>query len=185
MKKSYIFGMALIALVFASCGSEKRVVSGEINQNNKRELSQTLGLDQKTPCADEANDDGSYYRALGIGSHYSMGFCREVATRDARSIMTKKMMDIKNKISNCSLYDVSLKEYTANIDIPYYANNGCESMIRTTNGYTAYITLEVAKEDVKNSIINELNTISKEIDLGIDFNEDKFVNYLNEIMDIK
>ena len=51
--------------------------------------------------------------------------------------------------------------------------------------YCGYVAMEMSKDNIKNNIINELNRISKEQNLGIDFSEEKFVNYMNTIMDIK
>ena len=67
----------VIAFAFASCGSEKKVVTQGPQQQLKQE--ETRITDQpmhvqpiNIPCKEESKDDEQYYRALGIGEVFDM-----------------------------------------------------------------------------------------------------------------
>ena len=176
----------IIAIVFASCGSKKGIVNSQSSQGEKN----TDQIDNEEilfiPCRDESQDDNNYYRVLGVGQNMTMDNSRMSASFDAKMLLMDKLSTLKNRISSCSIYNINISEYVNDIKFSYYADNGCESMTRTPQGvYKTYITLEVSKGDIKNNIIDELNRISKDQNLDIDFSEEKFVNYLDDIMGIK
>lgn len=177
VKKNYIFGMVMI-IAFASCGSKKTMVQNKMLEPpiNNRPI----------PCYDEAKDDGQYYRALGTGRHRVMQFSRSVATLDAEQQLMAKLSDIKQKLSDNAEYGNIIREFADQLNISYdYANRVCEKMTSGKDqAYTAYVVLEVSKEEIRQSIIYDLNRISNQQQLGIDFNEEDFVKYLNEIMEI-
>lgn len=177
----------VIALAFASCGSEKKMTNG---QNHEQAIKNSTTQDIKVdiPCQKEAINDGEYYRALGIGRSLTMQNSRHVASRYAFAELNNTYTDIIRQISNCTLYDnVNLKEIL--VDFPINTpsgNTACESMTQDESGhFISYMTIEVKKIDIRNNIINELIWISKNKNLGIDFSEEKFVNYINKIMDIR
>lgn len=131
------------------------------------------------PCYHEAVSDANYYRELGIGEHKTRAASINIATQNAQSLLMERINILKQKAINCSMYNISLKEYSDQISFYFDTNITCQEVSIDTDGfYNSYIVIEVSKEDVVNNIINELNRISKEHNLGIDFREEKFVNYL-------
>lgn len=169
----------IIAMAFASCGSEKMIIN---NDSQQQQSSHILYI----PCSEYAHDDSLYYRALGIGKNMDFNFCIQAADMNARSIVMKNFSDVKVELSNCSLYNIDLKEYTNQIHLYFTMNNVCQDYLMLDDGcYQGYVVLEVSKIEIKDSIIEELNKISNEYNLGIDFSEEKFIHYLNEMMSIK
>lgn len=188
MKKLHLLGFIIITILFASCGSEKEICTTQVQEEPKSGLlppSVPLPL-PAIPCYEEARGDADYFRELGIGEHFTKQGCISLAIKNAQSLLNERLSNIKQKAVNCSIYNINLKDYSDQINFYVDADNVCQSvLIDERGGYHGYVVLEVSKKDVMNNIINELNRISKEQNLGIDFSEEKFVNYMNTIMDIK
>ena len=185
-------GIIVLTLAFASCGSEKKVVTQEPQQQQLQQ-EKTQISDMRThlqpiniPCKEESKDDKQYYRALGIGEMVNMSMCIQAASRNAQMQLFRKISNLKNTLSSCTLYVINLHDYIDKINDYIDADITCQEITMTESGhYCGYVVMEVSKENIKNNIINELNRISKEQNLGIDFSEDKFVNYINETMNTK
>lgn len=189
----------VIALAFASCGSEKKVVTQEpqqqqtiqqpaqVQQPTQQQSEQSL---PETPPCGDYYDDGEYIRVGGVGTNINPNFAKSFATDNAKKEMNERVFNIIQTISNCDLYDINFEDISQKLQ-----QNGiltppgsvvCVMHDRQETGhYTYYVTMQFSKETTKVNIIGELNTIAKEQNLGIDFNEEKFVNYMNKIMDIK
>lgn len=169
----------VIALALASCGSEKKTVSNKSSQSPSN-------LHLCIPCSEIARDDAEHYRILGIGDGRDKNSCIRTAIDNAQQIMHKKIINVKKRACQCSLYDKNLNEYSNTIEIYNDISIICQEIEQDISGlYHGYVTIEVAKKEIKHGIINELNRISIEQNLGIDFREEKFVNYMDEIMSIE
>ena len=104
--------------------------------------------------------------------------------------MNERVFNIIQTISNCDLYDISFEDIASKLQqngilTPPGSVVCVRQEIRATGHYTYYVTLQFSKETTRVIITGALNKIANEQNLGIDFNEEKFLNYMNTIMDIK
>lgn len=190
MKNLYLLGFIIITIFFASCGSEKTVVSQEPQQPITQQpvKQQPIRESVVIPCKNEAKSDKDYFRLLGTGTSIRMEDAMRVALYDAKNKLQNTTDNLLIEISRCSLYDINLGDYIKDMSshIYYDMNVVCDdTYVEATGHYHSYCAIEVSKKQIKTCIINDLNKLSKDNDLGIDFNEDIFVNYLNNIMNIE
>lgn len=106
MKKTYIFGMAMIiALAFASCGSEKKMTTQQPQQPTyQQQVQKQQAPQQQTAtsqtsarqpivydevklnhCQEKALEESNNFRALGIYVSYDQGNALKQATAEART----------------------------------------------------------------------------------------------------
>lgn len=193
MKKLHLLGFIIITILFASCGTEKKGATQEQQQqiNNPQPLLlQSQPLPAPAPCEDYYYDDNEYIRVLGIGTHPHQTYAKSFATDNAKREMYERVFNIIQTISNCDLYDINFKDISQKLQqdgmITPEGNVICVMReMQPTGNYIYYVAMQFSKENTKLNIIGGLNKISKEQNLGIDFSEEKFVNYMNTIMDIE
>lgn len=175
MNRWHGYGILIVfALAFVGCGSGKALI----------EDVQPIEL----PCQAAALDDAGHYRVFGMGSFFSKDRVRSVALQDARTAMQRKISDLCGKVAEYSLYNdsiVDVRMVLRSISTDYDASMVCSSVVETNGKYTEYVALEVSKETLRNNIVEELDRISKARNLGIDFTENKFIDYMNGIMEMK
>ncbi len=188
----------VIALAFASCGSEKKVVTQEpqqqqtiqqpaqVQQPTQQQSEQSL---PETPPCGDYSDDGEYIRVVGMATMSSQASAHTFALEKTRKKLNHRVLDIIRTMSDCSLYDIDFKDLTKQLSNHAPTPGGqvvCKMRDVNADGYyTYYVAMQSSKETIKLLLIKELNRISKEQNLGIDFSEEKFVDYMNTIMDIK
>lgn len=198
MKKLHLLGFIIITILFASCGTEKKVASQQqqqqqtiqqptqVQQPTQQQFEQSL---PETPPCGAYYDDGKYIRVVGMATMSSQASAHTFALEKTRKELNKRVLDIIKTMSNCSLYDIDFKDLTKQLSNHAPTPGGqvvCKMRDINENGsYTYYVAMQSSKETIKLILIAELNRISKEQNLGIDFSEEKFVNYMNTIMDIK
>ena len=161
MKKSYIFGMAMIiAMAFASCGSEKNLSSNNGNNNGNRILE---GKALVMPCLDVTIDDENYYRDLGVGTALNPQEARNNAIKSAQSMIKQRLngvvkglsRDYSRKVSSSSAAadkSQSIIENGFNTAIDQVLNNAgkiCEDLVKLDDGnYRSYYAIEIAKDRI-------------------------------------
>lgn len=182
MKSLKIFGFAMIViLALTSCGGKRQMAQS----THPAPLPPSLPL-PNIPCYTVGNHE-NYYREVGICEDMDISVCRVIARNNAIKLLMSRSEELKRYISSCTLYNINMEDYTQQINYTIDdADTVCEEVYKTEAGtYRVYVAIEYSKEKVRNDIINQLNKISQDQNLGIDFSEEKFVNYLNEIIGIK
>lgn len=194
MKKLHLLGMALIALVFASCGSEKQTAYQQPQQ-------QTQTLDEEVEvvmyCSDEAKSDRDYYRELGIGNHINKQSARDAALSSAKAMLKERLggvvkgistdysRTVAGQASSDKVQRLMEREMTQVVDkMLNDADNPCEKMTKTKNGtYNSYYVIEVSKKEMIDNFDKAIETVSEKEELEIEYRRDKLREYAKKYME--
>ena len=191
MKKTYIFGMAMIiALAFASCGSKKEIVyvqqptSAQPTNPKPDDGEKKPGIKLYKPCYEESRSDKEFFRELGVFSAADKGEARKGALLQANQLLRNRLGGLVNGIAEDYLINVNGKtdksvqdmlEESMNIAVVKVINdadNPCEDMYEIEGGkFEAYYTIEISKEVLVDKMAEE---IANNEELNLRFKREKF-----------
>lgn len=191
MRKLHLLGMAVIAIVFASCGSEKQMTNNQPQQQNQR---MQEGVSIVMPCVDVSYDDDDYYRDLGIGTALNPQMARKAAVKEAQSMVRERLngvvkglaTDYSRSVSgNASADKVQgIIESEFNTVINQMLNDAdkvCEDLVKLQDGnYRAYYAIQISKKEIVNKAAE---SISLDEEFGIEFKRDQFRKYVEDYME--
>lgn len=184
MKKSYIFGTAMIiALAFASCGSEKQAVNNQPRNNGSNN---PFGEVYEAPCT--VYDTDTEFTATGVyrGSSNQKGEVHKYALQNAQQLVRMKIKhaykgmvsDFSQSIGNNQGNDIEAKVAMAGDQIiDAVVNNTSESCLRWggvgDDGHIeCYVAIKISKVDLAQKIATAVdNKLSQEDKLRIGFDE--------------
>lgn len=183
--------MAAIAIVFASCGSEKQMTSSQPQQQNQR---MQEGVSIVIPCVDVSYDDENYYRDLGIGTALNPQMARKAAVKEAQSMIKERLngvvkglsVDYSRAVSGNAPSDKvqGIIESEFNTVIDQVLNNAdkvCEDLVKLQDGnYRAYYAIQISKKEIVNKVAE---AISMEEEFGIEFKREQFRKYADEYLE--
>jgi hypothetical protein len=192
MKKSNYIKLSLLSfLTFSlliSCGPGKTVVKEvKTNQENVVEVI--------TPCVgDKFQSNDKYFRGTANGSSVNMNMAKKIALRSANTFLAT---DIKVQITQVaddysgqttsgtnSSFREKLQDSTESVvdEIVSSSRTICErtTMNKATGEYTVYISRESSVENIF-SKVNQ--TISKEEELRVDYDYEKFKETFDKVME--
>ena len=190
MKKSNYIRLSLL-LTFSlliSCGPVKTVVKEvKTNQENVVEVI--------TPCVgDKFQSNDKFFRGTANGSSVNMNMAKKIALRSANTFLAT---DIKVQITQVaddysgqttsgtnSNFREKLQDSTESVvdEIVSSSRTICErtTMNKATGEYTVYISRESSVENIF-SKVNQ--TISKEEELRVDYDYEKFKETFDKVME--
>jgi hypothetical protein len=188
-KSNYIrLSLLLTFLVLISCGSGKTVVKEvKTNQENVVEI--------VTPCVgDKFQSNDKFFRGTANGTSVNMNMAKKIALRSANTFLAT---DIKVQITQVaddysgqttsgtnSSFREKLQDLTESVvdEIVSSSRTICErtTMNKATGKYTVYISRE---SSVENIFSNVNQTISKEEELRVDYDYEKFKETFEKVME--
>jgi hypothetical protein len=188
-KSNYIrLSLLLTFLVLISCGSGKTVVKEvKTNQENVVEI--------VTPCVgDKFQSNDKFFRGTANGTSVNMNMAKKIALRSANTFLAT---DIKVQITQVaddysgqttsgtnSSFREKLQDLTESVvdEIVSSSRTICErtTMNKATGEYTVYISRE---SSVENIFSNVNQTISKEEELRVDYDYEKFKEAFDKVME--
>ena len=199
MKKLHLLGMAMIiALAFASCGSEKEIVyvqqpaQQSVQQQDQAQQSpQRVQID--LPCKKESRSDKDYFRELGIGSGENEQSARDAALSSANEMLKNRLggvvkgiasgysKTVAGQAASDKTFRVMERELPKVIDaVINDADNPCEELYWEATGlYKAYYVIEVSKKQI---IDKAVETISAEEELRGLYDREKFREWSKQYM---
>ncbi|MBQ6082726.1 MAG: hypothetical protein IJK92_00020 [Bacteroidales bacterium] len=191
MRKLHLLGMTVVAIVFASCGSEKQMTNNQPQQQNQR---MQEGVSIVMPCVDVSYDDDDYYRDLGIGTALNPQMARKAAVKEAQSMVRERLngvvkglaTDYSRSVSGNASADkvqgIIENEFTTVIDqMLNNADKVCEDLVKLQDGnYRAYYAIQISKKEIVNKATE---AISQEEEWGIEFKRDQFRKYAEEYLE--
>lgn len=183
-------GMAvLIALAFASCGSNKKMTN-----NNQPQPRQNGRTEIVIPCYEASRSDANFYRELGIGKSVNEQSARDQAVKSAKEMLTNRLGGLIKGISTDYSRNVSgqapadkvqrLMEQEMTQVVEKMLNdsdNPCEKLFLEADGatYVSYYVIEISKEEI---IKKSSEVLSKNEELEIEFNRDQFRKFAEKRM---
>lgn len=191
MKKLHLLVMAMLAIVFASCGSSKQMTNSQPQQQNQR---MQEGVSIVIPCVDVSYDDENYYRDLGIGTALNPQMARKAAVKEAQSMIKERLngvvkglsVDYSRTVSGNAPSDKvqGIIESEFNTVIDQVLNNAdkvCEDLVKLQDGnYRAYYAIQISKKEIVNKAAE---AISMEEEFGIEFKREQFRKYAEEYLE--
>lgn len=183
MKTLKLFGFAMIiALAFASCGSEKQATSNKQQTKSKN----PFGTTYQTPCA--IYDSDTYFAATGIseGSAKQKGVIQQAALGNAQDLVRQKIKhaykgmvsNFMNSIGNNKGNDVERNMTMAGDQIIDAVVNNTEatcvewSEVGGDGHIECYVAIKVSKADMAQKIATTVeNKLSQDDKLGIKYDE--------------
>lgn len=201
MKKSYIFGTAMIiALAFASCGSEKQIVyvpqPAQTQQPTEQQPAQQPtapstyngeelpGTPLYEPCYEESRSDKEFFREIGVFSAGDKGEARKGALLQANQLLRNRLGGLVNGIAEDYLVNVNGKTdksvqdmleesmTIAVVKVLNDADNPCEKMYKIEGGkFEAYYTIEISKKVLVDKMAEE---IANNEELNLRFRREQF-----------
>lgn len=200
MKKLNLFGMALIAIVFASCGSGKQTVYNQpqqpVYQQQQPVAQQPVANDDdeveiELYCNDEARSDREYFRELGTGNSINKQSARDAALSSAKAMLKERLGGIVKGIStdysrtvagqaqSDKVQRLMEREMTQVVDkMLNDADNPCEKMTKSKNGtYNSYYVIEVSKKELVDNFDQAVKTLSQNEELEIDYRREQLREY--------
>lgn len=195
MKKSYIFGMAMIiALAFASCGSNKQVVNNQPQQQTPYQppvqqptATQPLPAEE-LPCGSYYDDD-DFIRDLGIATSANLNAGQKASFKNAKDNLRQHLGEYVEGLTKtyAKQYSVSTEEID---DIVDKVQNGMKGFVEgmldrvrkvcsksKPNGsglYIFYTAVEVPVMDLKNSMKQVIESVSEDKKWHVDYDEQQF-----------
>lgn len=188
MKKSFLMSAMAIAMLFASCGTQKNTMTAA---NNSRSVS-PFGDVFEVPAAE--NDTEEYFGATGIasGSKARMGDLQLDALANAQNMIRQKMKhaykgavddymvrfgnnagsDIQSKLERggTQIIDVIVNDTQASKG-PFFSN------VDDKGNVTCYIGIRISKKAIADKITDY---VSEDEELKIRFQEDQFRQRMKE-----
>lgn len=195
MKKLSLLGMAMIiALAFASCGSEKQMSSNN-SKNNGGGKSPAFGDVMPTPC--EIYDTETEFTATGIfkGSANQKGRVHQAALANAQDLVRQKIQHAyKGLVSNymSTIGDNQGNDIEGSMSmagdqvIMAVVNNTAESCVRWSDvgddGHVeCYVAIKISKAKLAENIANAVdNKLSDDAKIRIKFDELQYRKYMQE-----
>jgi hypothetical protein len=187
MKKIQLFVISLTVLLFASCGSSKKVAEKTAIGETRTEI--------KIPCEEYNENTKDAFRATASASSPNQQFAKDKAMGLARNALGQKIeISVQSLFSNyASQYDVSneqeFKERTQAItrqvtdQIVNGLNAICQKDFTLSSGkYEVWIALEMPTENVGKSIYNKVSDDEK---IRLDYDYEKFKDELHKEIEKK
>lgn len=188
--KQLTFAM-IIALAFASCGSEKQMANNQPQQQQQR---MQEGVSIIIPCVDASYDDDDYYRDLGIGTALNPQMARKAAVKEAQSMVKERLNGVVKGLSTDYSRSVSgnapadkvqgIIESEFNTVIDQMLNNAdkvCEDLVKLQDGnYRAYYAIQISKKEIVNKTADVL---SNNEELEIEFHRDQFRKFAQDYLE--
>lgn len=195
----------IIALAFASCGSNKQVANPTPQQQQAVQQPTQQPTQKPTqgpperqvvemPCKKEARSTPEYYRELGIGTHpNNEQSARDQALKSAKEMLKTRLGGVVKGISTDYSRNISgdapadkverlmEQEMIQVVDkMLNDADNPCEELLWEEPGcYKSYYVIEVSKKEL---IQNSIETLSKDQEIAPYFHRDNFRKWAEEYM---
>ncbi|MBQ7279481.1 MAG: hypothetical protein IJR13_01985 [Bacteroidales bacterium] len=188
MKKNIIIVMAIAAISFVACSSNKNVVT-QPTQTPVQHGNVKVVL----PCAQEGMDSDDYFAGMGIGENMNAQNARMAALNAAKSIINGKIGGLAKGLSTDysrtmsgdarqnDVQGVVEREVTNVIErMLNDATQVCEELYQTPAGtYQSYIAIHISKKELASKAASALSDDQK---LETLFNRDQFRKWAEQYM---
>ncbi|MBR4838813.1 MAG: hypothetical protein IK004_10370 [Bacteroidales bacterium] len=192
----------IIALAFASCGSEKQMTQPQqptYQQPAQQKVQTQIPDEEEVPiyCIDEAKSDKEYFRELGIGNHVNKQSARDAALSSAKAMLKNRLGGVVKGIStdysrtvagqaqSDKVQRLMERELTQVVDkMLNDADNPCEKMTKAKDGsFNSYYVIEVSKNEMLDRFEKTVETLSKQEEYAIEWQREKFREHAQKYME--
>lgn len=183
----------IIALAFASCGSEKQMAN---NQPTNNQQNGSHRQKREIPCYKESRSDPNYFRELGVGTSVNEGSAKLAALENAKELMNRRLGGLVKGVSDDYSRTLSGQApadkvqrivesgfHTVIEKMLNDADNPCEDAYdEEGNKITYYYVIEISKQELKKQVSDVL---SKNEELETLYQRQKFFDaYEKELKEI-
>ena len=175
MRATKLIPIAALAMVMASCGTQKQVTT---NQSNP------FGAEITVPCTEYSYDDNENFRALGTGMAVNLQGARTAAYESAKAMLAQRFGGKMRSVSELYTRSIAvgnadevaqILESDMQMVVDRLVGDSKKTCERTTKdaagNYNVFIAIQVSKREMKDQIIE---SAAKNNRLGVEQHREDF-----------